>query len=389
MLYLNTIVLILLSVVSTTIAHKPKYALCVVPVAEALGAPTPRAYRSSYFALPCMFYKDAQWPYGRKHQLIFQEVVEVLQEQDEQLLITLPGVFYETKLISKPDTTAWVHASSMRMINPAELGNLPTLLSCNRSDFLNALEGTGALTAPYYEPSLHITLSAGTRFVIESATESSFAVWCYDPATSAMRTISIPHTHFAPYEKQSSAAQRKQFVTLVQSWADQTNGPIAYVLGGNSVVTRHPNQQPGTVTFFKQRGFNWPHNEQPATGLDCSGLIVRACHIVGIPLFYKNSITMARYLRETTNPEPGDILWIPGHVMILSDIEQGLLVEARGYPTGYGIVHEIPLKEQFAGITSVATLVECLKSKEPLHRINKRGELVEVCPDFKILSLIS
>jgi hypothetical protein len=394
MLYLNSMLLftLLLSSFSSSVAQDlPLYAACIVPIAEALGSSVPEKYMSAYFKLPCAFAKDAPFSYARKHQLILNEVVEVLKIQDQQALVQLPAVFYETKLTTKPDTTGWVHRNQLLLLerNDPLLDVFPERLTCNRNQFIQALKDTVVLIEPYYDATLDITFSAGTRFRIHAAQKNACAVRCYNPRDKQITIITLPKSHIRIHEQQDAQTQRADFVQLVQSYANQSQGPIAYVHGGVSYTKRYKNQKPGTVSFMGFSGFDWTNNEHPAAGLDCTGLVVRTAQIVGIPFFYKNSITMLRYLPEVSRPQAGDLLWIPGHIMIFSDIKEGMIVEARSYSHGYGIVQEIPISEQFAGINTIDDLVQVAHAKKPLLRCNKRGEIVEVHKEYKMLSLLN
>jgi hypothetical protein len=131
---------------------------------------------------------------------------------------------------------------------------------------------------------------------------------------------------------------------------------------------------------------------KPQPGLDCAGLIARAAHLAGIPYFYKNSLTIAKHLAPLNKKETiseGDIIWLPGHVMVVSSLKDNLLVEARHYSHGYGKVHEIPLSHQFKNINSYEQLAAHFFNKKPLQRLDKSGKVVQVLPDFKILKLAS
>jgi hypothetical protein len=114
--------------------------------------------------------------------------------------------------------------------------------------------------------------------------------------------------------------------------------------------------------------------------------------LAGIPYFYKNSLTIAKHLAPLNKKETiseGDIIWLPGHVMVVSSLKDNLLVEARHYSHGYGKVHEIPLSHQFKNINSYEQLAAHFFNKKPLQRLDKSGKVVQVLPDFKILKLAS
>ncbi len=81
---------------------------------------------------------------------------------------------------------------------------------------------------------------------------------------------------------------------------------ITYVLGGNS----------------------------PAEGMDCSGLIQYVYAQLGVNLPHSSSALLSSGY-QVTYPEPGDIVWTPGHVALYAG--DGMIVEAwaAGMPVRY------------------------------------------------------
>ena len=72
---------------------------------------------------------------------------------------------------------------------------------------------------------------------------------------------------------------------------------------------------------------------------------------------------------------------------MISDIQKGLLIEARGYNHGYGILQEIPFFEQFQNIFSTQDLKDAYLHKTPINRLNKAGEIVQKINDLQIMKL--
>ncbi|WP_275002272.1 C40 family peptidase [Promicromonospora iranensis] len=81
---------------------------------------------------------------------------------------------------------------------------------------------------------------------------------------------------------------------------------ITYVLGGNS----------------------------PAEGMDCSGLIQYVYAQLGVGLPHSSSAMLSSGY-QVTYPEPGDIVWTPGHVALYAG--DGMIIEAwaAGMPVRY------------------------------------------------------
>ena len=190
----------------------------------------------------------------------------------------------------------------------------------------------------------------------------------------------------------SPSARRQQFVALVRSWAHQANGFIPYVWGGCSFThTSWPHTFDEIETDNNQSYFalkNYLHTPKP--GLDCSGLVYRAAQLVGIPYFCKNTFTIEHTLTRLQPGQQlreGDLIVVPGHVMIVSDIANNLLVEARSYHHGHGKVHEIELGKVFKDITSYTDLAAAYSSKAPLYRIDSNGKARDTFTQFALMQL--
>lgn len=114
--------------------------------------------------------------------------------------------------------------------------------------------------------------------------------------------------------------------------------------------------------------------------------------MAGIPFFYKNTVTIAEHLKEIDPNEslqPGDIIWVRGHVMVVANIKRNTIIEARGYDGGYGHVHEIALAKVFKGIKTFADLKKAWLEKQPLIRLNKAGKIQDSFKSVKLLSMKS
>ena len=72
----------------------------------------------------------------------------------------------------------------------------------------------------------------------------------------------------------------------------------------------------------------------PAEGMDCSGLIQYTYAQLGISLPHSSSALLGSGY-QVTYPEPGDIVWTPGHVALYAG--NGMIIEAwaAGMPVRY------------------------------------------------------
>ena len=119
-------------------------------------------------------------------------------------------------------------------------------------------------------------------------------------------------------------------------------------------------------------------------------MIARAAQMCEIPYFCKNTTTIERCLTplsKDNKPIPGDIIWIPGHVMVIADLANNTLIEARGYKHGYGKVHEIPLNEEFKGINTYHDLINAYHNNKAIIRLDRNGNEQETIINLKLLQL--
>jgi cell wall-associated NlpC family hydrolase len=160
----------------------------------------------------------------------------------------------------------------------------------------------------------------------------------YNSRTIEYGFIERERTYVAPAAANPRDAQLL-YVDSIRQWVETAEKPIPYVWGGSSFT-------------------NAPKGSGPHAGCDCSSLIMRAAQLFSIPYFYKQSSLVQRLddVPVGDMPEPGDILWMPGHVMVVGDVKNNTVIEASGYNSGYGNVHELPLEQRFHGIRTYEDL---------------------------------
>ena len=119
---------------------------------------------------------------------------------------------------------------------------------------------------------------------------------------------------------------------------------------------------------------------------------MRAAQICGIPYAYKNTITAAKNLRKIDTFETvqeGDLLWVPGGLLVISDIAHNRILGVLGYQFGYGKIVELKLSQLFNDITTYEELLENYRAHKPLQTKKADGTLSRTIPTYKILKLKS
>ena len=238
-----------------------------------------------------------------------------------------------------------------------------------------------------------MTFSAGTRFacINRAAKKARVSVYRFNPKRGVHETISLPKNLLYQSNNAKPDQQRANFVQILQRWA-HTPGTIPYVWGGCSFTEAHRSNRFTTIPTKKGGYYTRAVDQKraPKTGFDCTGIIARAAQIVGLPYFLKNSYTIAHNLPLLKANEPllpGDIIWIPGHVIVITDTKNNRVVEAHAYGSGYGKVHELSISRIFKDIQKFDDLEIAFRKQIPLQRLNSKGEVFATYPQFKLLTL--
>jgi hypothetical protein len=335
----------------------------------------------------------------RIHQLLFNEVVEVIEEKGYEIHIKIPQLFYITSSNNKPCTSFWTLKKNVMPLLFFENRNLsyaiPPQITCDSLHIPHTHVVT--LTVPWYDAITQQYYSVGTRFVHcqEQTIPGQQAIWVFNKSLQTIQKSHIPCSYCITEIPHQQSEKIALFVTLLKQWTQFNDGIIPYVWGGCSFTRLHKEYfQEKHLRVHQQKVTIFSRSDESIikSGFDCAGLIARAAQIAGIPYFFKNTTTASYYLNSLANSESieaGDLLWIPGHVMVLVDLQMHTLIEARAYEHGYGKVHEIPIKQVFLGISNFHDLYKAYIEKRPLKRLDKSGNVRETFTDWKILKLSS
>lgn len=377
-------------------------AVIIVPITDLLGqslASFNKAHKTklTYATIPISG-KNENKACPRLHQLLFNKVVTVLETQKDEVKVQVPNHFCQTDHSPTKQNTYWMAKKDLITFDTLEkhginTTTIPTPLSFD--DIQTYHPDVVTLKNPITDSSRGITYSAGTRFVKTPTQPHKHYVTVHvlNPITMKVERMALPQRQLSVYH-QKPEEKIKEYVATIRSWAHEKKGFIPYVWGGCSYTTlchHRPFQE-------KNDADNHPYYQRKERltgtqdGLDCSGLILRGTQLCGIPYFYKNSTTLAKNLASLQKHDPienGDIIWFSGHVIVVSDVKNNLVVEARGYEHGYGVVQETSLKEQFKTITTYDQLKQAYLEQKPIERLDKSGTTVKTLTNYKILKLKS
>lgn len=389
------------SIFCITRLEKPITAVITVPVADLFFQPMAKLFPNSdvdksYQNIPLEGVNSIAHSCARAHQLLFHEQVEIISKQGDERLIRIPQLFYLTHQDKKTKRNEyWTHKKYLISLNKlkkegVDLNNLPQPISfCATQN--NQQQNIATLLFPINDKEGH-SFSAGTRFVYDEKYMSADAIraWAIDAKSKQLITLLIPKK--IALLNNIETKKRKFLVWLLKQWATLSSGFIPYVWGGNSFTRAYTKKMIATKPLDNKRPLNiFLQNDTTKTtsGFDCSGLIARASQIVGLPYFFKNSFTAAQQLKSINNFKElknGDLLYFSGHIMVVSDIKNNKIIEARSHYHGFGKLHEIRLNKVFKEIYSYKELFKACKEKKMLSRLDSTGkEIMKIKP--RLLSL--
>src|SRR5581483_1738068 len=183
---------------------RPYKAVVTVPIADIIDHPIQTTFpdksvEDGYNSLPlCGGEPKSNFACPRMHQLLFNEIVEVVEERNEEVKIKIPHFFYVTEKERRPQHTFWTMKRSLVPLSEFEKKGLntwkiPPPIRFDSKD--NSFSNVVALTMPFFDQKTKTAYSAGTRFVLANDTftvNNEILVYAYEPQTASFNIISIP-----------------------------------------------------------------------------------------------------------------------------------------------------------------------------------------------------
>lgn len=388
----------------------PTRAICIVPVTDLLNisAQLISPYtdsKSIYASIPFSPEKEsnemAYLTCLRVHQAIFNEEVEILEELENEIKIKINTAFYYLSRNNFVKNTYWTLKKNFRRLSELEeskidINKIPPTIDCNNINY-NDLSNQKiiVLKLPFLDKITDKIYSVGTRFVYKDKNEIYYTAFIYDANKNKIIESKIPKKNCLEFEKISNVKKIQNFINLLKLWVDYNNNQLPYVWGGSSMQTI-PNQEKKLLKLCEiDSCVNTVNNDNeyiPCSGFDCSGLILRGAQISGIPYFFKDCLTINKHLNPLKKEdfvEAGDLIWFCGHIIVISNVSKNLCIESRGYSSGHGKLHEIPVGKIFKGINNFNQLKEIHLKNGELQVINKLGKVTRLVNNFKILKFNS
>lgn len=382
-------------------------AVICVSIADLTGQPLYsldpyKTVEQIYSSIPVCGVNNSLYSCARLHQLLYNEIVEVIRFTDNEACIKVMNSYYSTDTQKAPQSNYWTLKKNIILLsdiqNHIDQSHIPTPINFQDKthDGIHA-KNTITLNEPHHDEKLQCTFSAGTRFISAAINHKQRICDTYAIDYKNMKElhIKIPRHKCIIFNENTPQEERiNNFITILKKWAHNKKGFIPYVWGGTSYTytlkspfkeSTHVTPNGNALYYEYEKDIHYPKS-----GLDCSGLILRAAQLCGIPYFYKNSTVLAQSMEPLQSQDilsNGDIIFIKGHVMVVSDIQKNLLIEARGYSHGYGKVHEIPLSTVFEGINTYKDLTDAFFQKKIIRRKDNKEIIRDSFGHFQLFPL--
>jgi len=370
-------------------AFTPYKAIVTKPVIDLVGDCMPKNVITSYDTLPYSAASNNA-VCKRLHQLLFGEIVEVLDEADQQVKVKVPFLYY---LVGESEQKINIFWARKKDLLP-----LATLPPAVQTALLAPRNQSFVLKNPLFIAALNRTLSVGTTFKVEKILpdKKNVLILAFNPETKKAEKIAVDSSQgVVSTGNLLPKNYRNRLVELLREWSNETQGIIPYVWGGCSFTQRLSDTKFSKITSPDSKGEVYERPQylhSPKTGFDCSGLILRAAQILNLPYELKNTHTIMKKLDEIESIQSlraGDIIWIPGHVMVVASLAKNTLIEARSYGHGFGKVQELSLNKIFQNIHSFKELYETIQQKKSVWRLNSENQPVQQITELKFLNLDS
>jgi hypothetical protein len=391
-------------VYATTLSATYYKAVCTVPVANLFhpslqerypeAAPDELEYLYERFPMGVLNNKDCL----RLHQLIFHEVVTVIEEWGNEVCIKIKNTFYHNRPWTRQETTYWTlkkYVTPVAQIDDAQ--QLPTPLNYQDPKTFSPEEQTiFTLKEPFFDSKTDQLYSVRTRFSIIEQNTKTVTVARYHPKDNTMRPLTIAKKYGVLNKQLSPHKSVQSILSLLLKWADseKTFPCIRGGCSGREYVT--PGQYEESSCELPDKKvigtFERDECQAPYAGFDMPGLIFSACQVYHAPYCAKNTLTASRYLRPMDHKkeliECGDIILTVGYAGIVANLEENLIIEARGHKFNTGTLRVVPLWQTFKGIKSYGQLVERHSKGRTISLLDQNGNSFVTIP-FTILKLKS
>ena len=372
---MNKITLLLAALICTTTQTKEeRIAFCAVPVADVIGGEplqkrfpnaTPEEIGKYYRNFPNTNANVREL--NRMHQLLFNELVIVVEENDAEYGIKMPNVIVIDKEGNEKALCGYVHKDALVFVDTFENpGDFLPPLKRHKQEPL-ALQTSQkrcvyTLGKPLFDPNAGCIYSLGTQFVgMQDDTDPDMLyLYRYISPTKQYgrhkRTdaplLRIYKNCFIGYGDYAYKTKEDCMIDIAERMAD--NCPTTW--GGRSYITEVTN--PGYYDEVTRdypdsssiKGNDRPFMNNPRSGVDMSGMVNLLCKTCGIEFWLKNTTSMYKSLPGLLPDAPddaGNFVLFHGYAGIRSKKDGNSIIEARRYEHHNGMMRKVPISKTF------------------------------------------
>ncbi|MGM0440269.1 MAG: hypothetical protein ACQEP8_04040 [Chlamydiota bacterium] len=389
-----------------------RWALVVKPVSDVIAGPPPSGEKRGerYQNLPFSWSFCPEYNNARLHQVVFNNLVKIVDERADEAKIELPALQVKSDK-NKPATPlrGWILKSSILEVTALQAKNLAAK-KLPHPFSSKACRKEVTLKFPHKVLKHKKVYSAGTRFVLHDQNDISYTVYILDPHKMRYDLIRIPKTKCLLNDCANRQQKINRCLKLLKLWSNLDQGFVSYVLGGASWAETYHSERVGSYFLKDRQGKNlkfkgknryayerFEHRGTVNSGYDCASLIYCAAQAVGIPYYAKNTTTIANQLqplKANDHLEAGDLILVPGHVMIVSEVGSSLkIIQAKGYAAaikgGKGRVCEAEACQLFKGVVTAKDLERQHFKGQALVLLDEKGHPNSPIRNWSIYKLSS
>jgi hypothetical protein len=170
---------------------------------------------------------------------------------------------------------------------------------------------------------------------------------------------------------------------------EDINNVVAFVWGGSSFVKTYKRDDfylDTAAGVWQRKG-----NTGPYSGYDQSEFVWRMSSMAGVRFPWKTTRAMRAALRPLLpdeNLQKGDLIHVPGGVMIVADRDNDVIVRVSGYRWGKGCIHTCTVAEAFEGISTFDELLTVYRAGGTVLLKDRDGNPLEKEYELTLLKLI-
>lgn len=347
-------------------------AVVTVPMVNALTQPidtyvvwsTPKHTTEQKYALIGHSPKDKNDAVaGRITQLVYGDVVTVVDQRKDEVLVETMWHFNETSRV-------WIPRSAISLLYSYKSAVFPTT---NRLE--NEASDVIVLNAPWKHEVTGIEYPIGSRFKLQKADvetdANTYAVFVNQ------KRATIPYTHARIEKKETDCSRAKSdIIAFARAWALQR---YPYTQGGATADSSGQGEVFTMIVETTAHGQQivYDRKQSSGAGFDPAHANTMLAILAGLPTHAANTTEEIKTYAEIQQDEPvtsGDIFWHKGYSYRIDRAKDGdYLLGARGYSPGYGTYDRLPVSACYKDMNTIDDILAAKKAGQAIVLLRADG----------------